>query len=262
MPVKIKSTSGSVTLDAQNVSGDQTLTVPSQSGATLQTTADTITSSRLSGALPAISGASLTNLPAGGVDGITSASSSGTAINILDGNKIGIGTTGGAGQLDINSGTANTIAKFTSGDDNGFIQIEDNDTTGYVDAQNGWISIGGNASSLHANNLSINVSDGRGLSQFTAKAWVNFTGTGTVAIQDSHNVSSITDHSTGSFRVNFTNALGNASFAAVASTQASSTNTGKSVAVTSISTSYRDLECYESDSYTDPYRLDFIAFGD
>jgi hypothetical protein len=39
MPIKIKSTSGSVTLDAQNVSGDQTLTVPSLSGGkTLLTT--------------------------------------------------------------------------------------------------------------------------------------------------------------------------------------------------------------------------------
>ena len=55
-------------------------------------------------------------------------------------------------------------------------------------------------------------SDGRGLSQFTAKAWVNFNGTGTVAIRDSHNVSSITDASTGAHTVNFTNAMANASY--------------------------------------------------
>ena len=54
--------------------------------------------------------------------------------------------------------------------------------------------------------------DGRGLSQFTAKAWVNFNGTGTVAIRDSHNVSSITDASTGAHTVNFTNAMANASY--------------------------------------------------
>ena len=51
-------------------------------------------------------------------------------------------------------------------------------------------------------------SDGRGLSQFTAKAWVNFNGTGTVAIRDSHNCSSITDHSTGNWTVVYTNAIG------------------------------------------------------
>jgi len=52
-------------------------------------------------------------------------------------------------------------------------------------------------------------SDGRGLSQFTAKAWVNFNGTGTVAIRDSHNVSSITDNGTGTYTVNFTNNFAN-----------------------------------------------------
>jgi hypothetical protein len=52
-------------------------------------------------------------------------------------------------------------------------------------------------------------SDGRGLSQFTAKAWVNFNGAGTVAIRDSHNVSSITDGGIGKYTVNITNALAN-----------------------------------------------------
>ena len=55
-------------------------------------------------------------------------------------------------------------------------------------------------------------SDGRGLSQFTAKAWCNFDGTGTVALRDSHNVSSLVDHETGRWNVNFTNTLGNANY--------------------------------------------------
>ena len=46
----------------------------------------------------------------------------------------------------------------------------------------------------------------------TAKAWVNFDGTGTVAIRDSFNVSSITDNGTGLYTVNFTNALSNADY--------------------------------------------------
>ena len=40
-------------------------------------------------------------------------------------------------------------------------------------------------------------------------AWVNFNGTGTVAIRDSFNISSITDNATGKFTANFTNALTN-----------------------------------------------------
>ena len=51
--------------------------------------------------------------------------------------------------------------------------------------------------------------DGRGLSQFTAKAWVNFQGSGTVNIKDSHNVSSISDNSTGNYSLSLANNLGN-----------------------------------------------------
>lgn len=45
-----------------------------------------------------------------------------------------------------------------------------------------------------------------------AKAWVNFNGTGTVAIRASYNVSSITDNGTGSYTVNFTTALADANY--------------------------------------------------
>lgn len=45
-----------------------------------------------------------------------------------------------------------------------------------------------------------------------SKAWVNFNGTGTVAIRDSFNVSSITDNGTGDYTMNFSAALPNANF--------------------------------------------------
>jgi hypothetical protein len=48
--------------------------------------------------------------------------------------------------------------------------------------------------------------------QGSAKAWVNFNGTGTVAIRASYNVSSITDNGTGDYTVNFTNALPNVNY--------------------------------------------------
>ena len=47
-----------------------------------------------------------------------------------------------------------------------------------------------------------------------AKAWVNFNGTGTVAIRASFNVSSITDNGTGDYTVNFTTALADANYSA------------------------------------------------
>jgi hypothetical protein len=50
-----------------------------------------------------------------------------------------------------------------------------------------------------------------------AKAWCNFDGTGTVAIRDSFNVSSITDNGTGDYTVNFTTAMPNANYSVVGS---------------------------------------------
>jgi hypothetical protein len=48
-----------------------------------------------------------------------------------------------------------------------------------------------------------------------ALAWVNFNGSGTVAIRSSYNVSSITDNGTGDYTVNFATALSDANYAAV-----------------------------------------------
>lgn len=42
---------------------------------------------------------------------------------------------------------------------------------------------------------------------YSARAWVNFNGTGAVAIRNSGNVSSITDNGTGDYTVNFTTAM-------------------------------------------------------
>ena len=47
---------------------------------------------------------------------------------------------------------------------------------------------------------------------YLAKAWVNFNGTGTVAIRASGNVSSITDAGVGDYQVNFTTALADANY--------------------------------------------------
>ena len=50
---------------------------------------------------------------------------------------------------------------------------------------------------------------------FKCRAWVNFNGTGTVAIRAAGNVSSITDNGVGDYTVNFTNAMPDANYAAV-----------------------------------------------
>jgi len=47
---------------------------------------------------------------------------------------------------------------------------------------------------------------------YDCRAWVNFNGTGTVAIRESGNVSSITDNGIGDYTVNFTNAMADANY--------------------------------------------------
>lgn len=56
-----------------------------------------------------------------------------------------------------------------------------------------------------------------GVEQYLCKAWVNFNGTGTVAIRAAGNVSSITDNGTGDYTANFTNAMVDANYSATVS---------------------------------------------
>ena len=53
---------------------------------------------------------------------------------------------------------------------------------------------------------------------YACRAWVNFNGTGVIAIRASGNVSSITDNTTGDYTVNFTTAMPDANFSCTAST--------------------------------------------
>lgn len=51
-----------------------------------------------------------------------------------------------------------------------------------------------------------------GTENYKCRAFVNFKGTGTVAIRASGNVSSITDNGTGKYTVNFTNAMSDTNY--------------------------------------------------
>jgi hypothetical protein len=63
-------------------------------------------------------------------------------------------------------------------------------------------------------NISFNSGYGSAAVAYGCRAWVNFNGTGTVAIRASGNVTSITDNGTGNYTVNFTNAMPDANYTA------------------------------------------------
>jgi hypothetical protein len=65
--------------------------------------------------------------------------------------------------------------------------------------------------------------------QFGCRAWVNFNGTGTVAIRASGNVSSITDNGSGLYTMNFTTAMPDANYMVTGSTVGNSQNEGQIV---------------------------------
>lgn len=77
---------------------------------------------------------------------------------------------------------------------------------------------------------------------YSARAWVNFNGTGTVAIRASGNVSSITDNGTGDYTVNFATAMSDVNFCglvAFQSTNSTVTNTWNFVASANTTSSAR-----------------------
>jgi len=50
------------------------------------------------------------------------------------------------------------------------------------------------------------------IQQGLAKAWINLTGTGTIAVNDSFNISSVTDVGTGNYRAYYTSNMSNVNY--------------------------------------------------
>lgn len=84
------------------------------------------------------------------------------------------------------------------------------DTSGVVEIQ----SAGTKVAEINASGvLSANSGYGSVAPIYGVRAWVNFNGTGTVAIRGSGNVSSITDNGTGDYTINFTTAMPDINYA-------------------------------------------------
>jgi hypothetical protein len=109
----------------------------------------------------------------------------------------------------INAST--TTGLVQSADLSGSLNVQSNGTTVLGVTSTG-ASVTGTQSV--SGNLSFNSGYGSSAVAYGCRAWVNFNGTGTVAIRASGNVSSITDDGTGKYRVNFTNAMPDIDYAA------------------------------------------------
>lgn len=94
--------------------------------------------------------------------------------------------------------------------------------------------------------------------QSAAKVWVNFNGTGTVAINNSFNASSITDNGTGHYDVNYSSAMGNTTYCV----QNHDISYGNGWAESLTTTSYDTRRRNESGGYMDVSAIWGLVHGD
>ena len=118
-------------------------------------------------------------------------------------NRIGMGTTGPAQKLDV-SGVIQTLTTLQSS--------SGADLTLNANGANRDVFLKVNGTTIatavgSTSNFQFNSGYGSVATAYGCRAWVNFNGTGTVAIRGSGNVSSITDRGTGQYHINFTTAL-------------------------------------------------------
>ena len=176
-----------------------------------------------------------------------------TAVTISTAQNVGIGTSSPSGKFHVaNTGTAGTTADnlavyFSSTNRNSNVYIQAKNTEGsylnFGDVDNVSIGrIGYEHSSDYmkfdtnatermridsTGNLLFNSGYGSVAVAYGCRAWVNFNGTGTVAIRASGNVTSITDNGTGDYTVNITTAMPDVNYSAVTSAQISAASTGR-----------------------------------
>ena len=117
-----------------------------------------------------------------------------------------IDTISGSTTLTLGGTNATTIAQDSATTVTGFKStgIDDNATANALTIDS-------------SSNLQFNSGFGSVTTVYGCRSWVNFNGTGTLAIRDSGNVSSVTDNNVGSYTVNFATNMPDVNYASVCS---------------------------------------------
>jgi hypothetical protein len=147
---------------------------------------------------------------------------SGTLFVDATNNRVGVGTPNPSRPLDV---LGSARLSFSGGDN--YVEFESaSNYVGRNSAGNVVLNAAGGQNIIQSvAGTTITQATGAGLFQFNSgygsaatafgcRAWVNFNGTGTVAIRGSGNVSSVGDNGTGTYTVNFTNAMPDANYEA------------------------------------------------
>jgi len=178
----IKSSDEHLTLNADGSSKDIKFQANGVEKASISSagafTSTTIDATALTGTIP--------NFTSTGIDDNADA----TAMTIDSSERIGIGRTSAGSFVDVyNTGNYTGLRVETTVGAEVTCQLKGGGTSGSANVLD--IRNGSNGNLFEVRQ------DGRGLSQFTAKAWIRVNQTGTQSISDSHNISSISDGGVG-----------------------------------------------------------------
>lgn len=97
--------------------------------------------------------------------------------------------------------------------------------------------------------------------QLIPTAWVNFNGTGTVAIRDSEGVSSITDNNVGNYTINYSTAMANTNYVASHNVEPSVSNGGSDTYVIPLAIASCQINHYEVGTRRDSNTCNVILLG-
>jgi hypothetical protein len=180
--------------------------------------------------------------PAAGT--FTALTAAGLAYPTSDGTAGQVIATDGSGVLSFTSVSGDSIS-------------EGNSSVEVIDTGSGRIEFntdGTKVAEIDASgNMKFDSGYGSAETAYGCRAWVNFNGTGTVAIRESGNVSSITDNGTGDYTVNFTNALTDANYGVAVSRTNETDKYVTEVRILSLTTGTFGLICTkEGGPETDP----------
>jgi len=146
------------------------------------------------------------------------------AINTTAAGNVGIGTTSPGSKLTVDgtlqigaAGSASDVGVTKIATRN--IRFDSAPTAGTGITVNVGTDANQNSTFVVNGNALFNSGYGSAAIAYGCRAWVNFNGTGTIAIRASGNVSSISDFGTGNYGVNFTTSMPNANYAITAGYQ-------------------------------------------
>jgi hypothetical protein len=244
---------GILTVTAPNTSTDRTITLPDSTGTLLDSTS-TLDATKVSGTHASFAST--------GIDDNADA----TAITINSSENVGIGTASPVDKLEVVGAIVSSGGLVSHQTSKGVFQHSGNDTTfrsygSSAGTGRMLFNTGGGGGSTDTLRLEL-TADGRGLSQFTAKAWVNFRGFDTVTVNDSHNVSSVTDNGTGNYSINFSNNMANTNYSLTSMSKAYSQYGNYSDSLGTLAVGSVVIEHREGAAYNDVSKFCGTVFGD